>query len=242
MPFFDNNGTDANKERGPLWAVFATLCDQIEYFVVLNIAWSVQLLPAITALGFPDMPLWVRLPLLLYSGAALAPATAMLYVMVSRAAGGENLSMELARETFRDHAWPSFRVLAPLLGVLASLVCATALLGSTGNAMLPGTLLHIALRLFLLLLLVCAMFWGPLLVEAPQSAFLLARRSALLLLRHPGKTLLLGMAVLLVALVGIISVGGLFLIVPVLVALLQTHMYRHIKQQTPMIGDEASVT
>jgi hypothetical protein len=227
MPFFDDTGSDTQTARGPLWGAFATLRDQLERLIVLNIAWSIQLLPGVAALAFPGLPGWARLLMLAYSGLVLAPATGALYALVRLAAQGEPIGLEQATDTLRALALPSFRVLTPLYGMLGLLCGAIAAASAWRTNGAAGLLvLDVGLRLALLLGLTCANYWGPLFARAPeQPAGAILRRSALLAWRHPGRTLLTSGAVLLVLAIGALSVGGLFLVVPVLAALLQTHMY-----------------
>jgi hypothetical protein len=234
MPFFDDTGINTELGRGPFWGTFATLRDQIERLLALNIVWSAQLLPGVAALGFGGLPAWMRALMLLYSGAVLAPATGLLYALVRRAAEGETLTLDLTRDLAGKLALPSLRALGSLLGAVGLLLWMAAYVGSLGIAWssTPLLALEVALRLLLLLLLACAMYWGPLLAEQPSATpASLARQAARLVWRYPGHTLLVSGAVLLTLVVGAISVGGLFLIVPVLVALLQTHMYLEVKDR-----------
>jgi uncharacterized membrane protein len=81
----------------------------------------------------------------------------------------------------------------------------------------------------LLWTLFCAIYWGPLFAADPTlPAWALVRRSIMLVWRAPLRTLLTASAVLLTLIIGVISVGGLFLIVPITVALLQAHLFRHL--------------
>jgi hypothetical protein len=231
MPFFDDTGIDTQAAQGPFWGAFATLRDQLERLIVLNIAWSIQLLPGVAALAFAELPAWARLLMLAYSGLAVAPATGALYALARLAAQGEPLSLELATGALRSLALPSFRVLAPLYSTLGVACAAIAALGTWRAAPLPLLALDVGLRLALLLGLTCASYWGPLFAQAPERPpAALLRQSALLVWRYPGRALLISGAVLLVLLIGAISVGGLFLVVPVLAALLQTHMYLALRQ------------
>jgi hypothetical protein len=93
--------------------------------------------------------------------------------------------------------------------------------------------LDVLARLLILLLGVCAVYWGPLFAARPaQSALAVLRESVRLAWRFPLLTVLAGMASLLAAALGLISVGGMVLVVPVLVVLLQTQQYRHVKRET----------
>jgi MFS family permease len=221
MPFFENTGLDPNVERGPLWGAFATLFEQLERFIVLNVAWSGQAIPLILALMFPDWWLGIRILLMLYSGLALAAATGTAYGLVSAAVDHETLSVDVARDYFAKLALPGILTLAPLYGLFGLLIGLTGWIG--GNPSL--FILDILIRLLLLITLACSMYWGPLLAESPSASFItVGRRSLRLVWRDPGRTLLVMGVVGIALIIGAISIGGLFLVVPVVVALLQTHM------------------
>ena len=77
MPFLGD--IDSRDEaRGPIWGPFATIRDNVERLVALNLGWSVQLLPGVFALAFPQLPFGRRVAMGLYSATAAIPATAML--------------------------------------------------------------------------------------------------------------------------------------------------------------------
>ena len=60
MPFVADIET-RDEARGPIWGPFAVIRDNVERLVALNLGWSVQLLPGVLALAFPQLPLWLRL-------------------------------------------------------------------------------------------------------------------------------------------------------------------------------------
>jgi len=222
MPFFENTGLDPNVERGPVWAAFATLFGQLERFIVLNIAWAGQSIPLILALMFPDWPLWIRIPLMLYSGLALAALAGVVYGLVSAAVDGETLNIDLARDYFAKLALPGILTLAPLYGLFGLLISLATWTGSNPSLFI----LDVLIRFIFLIALVCSMYWGPLLAESPSESFIgIARRSLTLVWREPGRTLVVMGVVGVTLVIGAISIGGVFLVVPVVVALLQTHMY-----------------
>jgi uncharacterized membrane protein YesL len=222
MPFLDDVGVRDDDDRGPVWEAFAALADQVERLVAVNVAWASQLLPGVLALGFPEWPTWLRLGLGLYSATVLVPATGALFGLAEYARRRDHLSIELAGQLFRQLAVPSFRVLAPLYGTLGVLLWATLLASWGGGPAILGALLVFAL----LLALLCATYWGPLLAARPDAPVTaLARRSVELAWREPGATLVTGGVAALALVIGVISVGGLFLIVPVVIALLQTCRY-----------------
>ncbi len=225
MPFFDDSGIRTEIDRGPLWSAFSTFASQLERMIVLNLGWSVQLLPAIIGLAFFQLPDALRLLLILYTLAALPPATAALYGITAEVAQDEHAGMDLARDALRRLALPGWKTLTPLYGSLGLLAWAAQ---QASGILLLSALLQLAL----LIELVSAHYWGPLLVQEPQrSALALLRESLLLLWRFPVQTALLSGAVGLALLLGAISVGGLFLAVPVIIALLQNYMFQTITRQ-----------
>ncbi len=227
MPFFENTGLDPNVERGPLWGAFATLFEQLERFIVVNIAWAGQSIPLILALMFPDWSLWIRIPLMLYSGLALAAATATAYGLIYAAVDHETLNVDLVRDYFAKLALPGILTLAPLYGLFGLLLGLAAWTASSPSLFI----LDVLVRLLLIVILVCSMYWGPLLAESPSDSFVsIARRSLVLVWRDPGRTLLLLGVVLVALIIGAISIGGVFLAVPVMVALLQTHMFLAVRR------------
>lgn len=227
MPFFDTTGIEPDEQRGPLLNALATLRDQVERLVALNIAWSVQLLPAVIALGFGQN--WLRVfqvvPVV-YSAIAIVPASGVVFALVARAAQGEHVGLESTRDAVHALALPSIRALAPIYSTLAFVAWGAF---QTGE---QATLFAVMPRLLLLAGLFCATYIGPLLVEQPQlGPFALFRRSAQLAIDHPVLTLLAWGTALLAMIIGAISVGGLFLIMAVLVALIQTHTYHAIRKR-----------
>lgn len=228
MPFLDNTGIDTNVERGPFWNAFAALFDQLERYVVLNLAWALQLVPAILAGFFSEWSPVVRLALFAYSAVALAVATGLLFRLVYLACDGETLRLSLAREELRECTVPSLTTLAPLYGTFG------VLLGISNWAGVAELfIVDVAARLLVLLLFVVSIYWGALFASDPrQTALAIAQRSVRMFLREPGLTLMVSLAVAFVTLVGVVSVGGIFLIVGVLVALLQMQMYWKISRKT----------
>ncbi|MBM7790120.1 hypothetical protein [Tenggerimyces flavus] len=121
MPFLqDLSPTD--EARSPLWASFATLADQVERLVLVNVGWALQLMPGLVALAFPELPTWLRVALALYSATALPIATAVLYALAAEACRGQHVDLGLAMELCRSFAAPALRVLAPLYGTFGVLV------------------------------------------------------------------------------------------------------------------------
>ncbi len=215
MPFFDDSGIRLEEHQGALWRSFALFADQIERMIAASMGWSLQLLPAAGALAFPELPLAVRLLCIVYTSVAVIPATGILYGLALAAAEGEMVGMGLLREVWADLAWASLRSLLPLYSLLVLLWSAVALLP------LPF-LLDVLGQLALLLGALLANYWGPLLAEDPaRSASELLTASAGLVWAYPGRTLLLCAVVFLLGLLATVSVAGLFLAAPVLIALLQ---------------------
>lgn len=218
MPFLNDIGADDEVLRRPIWGVFALVKDNLERVLLANVGWSLQMLPAIAAFGFPELPTIIRVLLILYSATALAPATAILYAWMARVSQGEMLRLEMLKESFRELALPSLLRMAPLFGVLGLGYLAILLLGFA-HILLLDTLARFAF----LVLLTCALYWGPLFAEYPdRSPLFLLRQSLLLVWKYPGPTVLTGLVVLLVAAFGVLTVVSLFVIVPAVIALLQT--------------------
>jgi hypothetical protein len=206
-----------DERRGPIWSPFAIVRDNVERLVALNIGWSVQLLPGILALAFPQVPFWLRIAMGVYSATVAIPATGALYALSLAATRGEHLSLDLAILRFRELAVPSFRKLTPLYGVFGVLIWGAVLVGPA--APVVTTLATLACLLWYL----CATYWGPLLVCRPDaSALALAAGSVRLVWRYPAETLATALVAAMALVVGLVSIGGLILIVPVVVALLHT--------------------
>jgi hypothetical protein len=226
MPFFDDTGVRTEEHRGPLLSAFALLLDQIERMVVLNLLWAAQFVPLLLAYLI-SLPTVVRLALLACNGFMVFPLTGMLYTAIRRASEGELLRVELVLESLRASARRSAFVLAPLWVIFLGLV-----LAAIGAASVGWLFLDVLVRLAILLLGVCSLYWGPLFAANVQdSAWVVLCRSAALCFKYPALTVLTGCAVLLVVIVGTFSVGGLFLVVPVLVALLETQLYRQLTRR-----------
>jgi hypothetical protein len=218
MPFLNDIDPDDEALQRPVWGVFALVKDNLERVVMANIGWSIQLLPAIAALAFPQLPSVARVLLIFYSTIILTPATGVLFVWMARVNQRETLRLEMLREDFCNLALPSLLCLAPLFGSLGICYVVILLL-----SLVHILLLDVLARFTLLVLLVCALYWGPLFAEYPgRSSFFLLRQSLLLVWNYPGPTLITALIALLVAVAGVTSVAGFFLIAPVVIALLQT--------------------
>lgn len=221
MPFFDDTGANINadaRERNPLWSPFSIIADQLERLIVLNIAWSIQWIPALVAFAWTELPALLRVGLISYTLIAYAPATVVLYGMARFAAQGEPLTLDLARDVLRERGLNGAKALMPLIGLLGGLI-----LGSS----IPVTLISALCQLGLMLALVCGNYWGALIAAGNvRHALELLTRSLRLAWRYPAHTLLLSGAVLVAVVLGTISIGGWVLIIPVVIALLQTQMFR----------------
>jgi hypothetical protein len=227
MPFQDDTGINYDVRRGPLWGGVAAFAAQIERVIAVNVAWSVHLFPSWLALANPDWPMPLRWVGLIYTGAALVPATGFLYGMAAEAAQHTFLNLDLAREVFTRLAIPSFISLFPLFSLFGFLL---VVVGSPTDVVLIDALA----RLGVLLLLVSAHYWGPLFVRDPrQNAVQLLWRSGLMVWRYPVQTLLLSGVVIIILFFSLISVAGLFLAGPVLIALLQIEMVRFVQRRRP---------
>ena len=218
MPFVDIESRD--ESRGPIWGPFAIIRENVEQLLVLNLGWSLQLLPGVLALAFPQLPLWLRLTMGLYSATAVIPATGVLYALTLSATRGEPVSKELAILSWRELAPPSFRMLTPLYGVFGLLIWLAILVGP--SMPLVTTLATLACLLWYL----CATYWGPMLAVDPHADVVsVARGSLRLVWRYPAETFVTGLVAAVALVVGMISIGGLVLIVPVVIALLHTQRY-----------------
>lgn len=222
MPFLGDIES-RDEPRGPIWGPFAVIRDNVERLVALNLGWSLQLAPGAVALALPQLPLWLRVVMGLYSATAAIPATGVLYALSFAATRGEHLSLDLALHELRKIALPSFRVLTPLYGVFGVLIWAALLAGPTVPAVMT------VVTLGCLLWYLCATYWGPLLVDCRElSAWQAAGRSAQLVWRYPVETLATALVAALALVVGMISIGGLVLIVPVVITLLHTQRFREL--------------
>jgi hypothetical protein len=218
MPFLDDIGPDDEALQRPIWGVFALLKDNLERVLVANAGWAIQLLPVLAAVAFPQLPLVVRVIMVIYSALALTPATALLFVWMARVNQHEMLRLEMLKEDLRELLLPGLLCLAPLFGLLGMYYVAVVLL-SFAHILLLDALA----RFVLLILLASALYWGPLFAEYPgRSPFFLLQRSLWLLWRYPGTTLVTGLLALLVMGIGVFSVAGFFLIAPAVAALLAT--------------------
>ena len=219
MPFVADIET-RDESRGPIWGPFAVIRDNVELLLVLNLSWSMQLLPGVLALAFPQVPVWLRLIMGISSATALIPATGVLYALTLAAARGEHVSWDLAMLSLRDLALPSFRTLTPLYGVFGVLIW-LAIIAAPVVPVLT-TLATLACLLWYL----CATYWGPLLVVHPGADVAsLVRGSILLVWHYPVETFVTALVAAVALVVGMVSIGGLVLIVPVVIALLHTQRY-----------------
>ncbi|WP_129669807.1 hypothetical protein [Phytoactinopolyspora endophytica] len=218
MPFLDDIGP-RDERRGPTWAAFATIGGQVERLVAVNVGWSLVAAPGVVALAFAELPGWLRIMLGLASASALPLATAALFALAGVACREQHVDLALAKELTRELAGRSVRVLAPLYGTFGVLVWAGIMAGMAGFSALTTVVTLVAL-----LWSVCAIYWGPLFVAQPhRSARHIARTSVRLVTRHPEQSLWTWVMTAAVLVVGAVSIAGLVLIVPVLVAVLHAH-------------------
>ena len=226
MPFFDDSGPRVEDERGLFWRSTSLIGDQLERMVALNITWALQTAPLLAAWAVPNLPGGLRLALVFYSALALIPATAVLFDVLVRTNEGIPLSPELAWESLKAQFVPSLLKLLPLYSLFYWLGLAAWWAGQ--NAWLW---LDVLARLLLLLAALLSLYWGSLFVRRPQlAAHTILLQSARLFWRRPGPTLLAALLSLLTLAIGIVSIGGMFLIVPVLLVLIQVQLYATIPQ------------
>ena len=226
MPFLEDTGVRSEEYRGPLLSAFSVLLDQIERMVVLNLIWTAQFVPVLIAYIF-SLPLAFRLSLLACNGFLYFPLTGMLYTAIGKACDGELLRVDTVIDALRESARRSAFVLTPLMVIFPGLV-----LAAIWAASMKLFLLDVLVRLAILLLGASSLYWGPLFAAFPKaSAVSILRHSVVLMWKYPLLTLLTGCAVVLSLIIGTFSVGGLFLIVPVLIALFETQLYRYLTQE-----------
>ncbi|MDX2160267.1 MAG: hypothetical protein SF162_02980 [bacterium] len=226
MPFQDDSGLVREDRPHPLVAPFAAFAAQVERVVLVNVGWSLQLIPALVAFAF-DLPPLARTALTLYTVLALIPATGWLYQMARHAADHDHLSPEVAREALERMFLPSFRVLLPLFGSMGLLFAVSAWAEAGG---LFG--IAVAARLAILLYGTTMLWWGVLHAQYPTwSAVRVALEAARMVWRDPAPSLLPIGATAISLLIGVISIGGIFLAVPILIALLGTTMADYLKAQ-----------
>jgi hypothetical protein len=218
MPFLQDIDADDEALQRPIWGAFALLKDNIERLLAANLFWSVNLFPGILALAFPAIPAVLRVIMVLYTLTALVPATGVLYIWMARVTRGEPLTLAMVQEDLQEFWLPILLHLMPLFALLGTTLL-LIILASSVHFLILDTLLRFAL----LILVVCALYWGPLFAEFPdRSPLFLLQTSLRLFWRYPGATMLTGLVVLLVSAVGAATVVMYFVIVPTLVALLQT--------------------
>lgn len=222
MAFIEDDYLDESALHSPIWGAFALVRDSVETLVAINLAWSVHLIPLLLALGFTSWPLWIRGLLSLYTILALGAVTGPLYRLMMYVGQREPLHWVLIKETFLELLVPSMQRLAPLYSALGAGWFLVTLCSS-----LRLTWLDTVLQVVLLWLIVSSFYWGPLFAAFPdRSPVFLFRRSWQLIWRYPGPTARSGGIVLCAVLLGVVSIGGIFLIAPVLVFLLQTLRYQ----------------
>ncbi|MCC7206063.1 MAG: hypothetical protein IT323_02080 [Anaerolineae bacterium] len=223
MPFFDDSGVCVEEERTALERTFALAREQLERLITLNLLWALQGVPLLIAWAFPT-PDAVRVILTFYSVLAIPPATATMYAMLARVCAGEPIDRHQLTDCAKGHALNGLLKLMPLYSLFFWL--ALLMNAATTGGWLA---LDVLARLLFLLLATLSLYWGPALAAHPEWSLVeLVTRAARLFWRSPGQTLLLGGACLIATLLGVISIAGLVLIVPVLIILLQTEFYRSV--------------
>ena len=228
MPFFDDSGYDETIDRGQFWSAFAIFGGQLEKMIAVNIAWALQFAPAIFAMIFINTPDVIRILLIIYTIIAVPPATAVLYGLMREATNHESIDIGLARELFGELWASGYKSLAPLSGFLGFVLWSINI-ANTANWFIVSVLVQV----LLLLLLLSANYWGCILAESPKSsAYAILLRSARLVWLYPLRSLLLSLMVGLAVVLGAISIGGLALVVPVIITLLQAQMYKAITRES----------
>jgi hypothetical protein len=221
MPFFDDSGAHVEEERSPLERSFALMRDQLERMIALNLLWAAQGIPVLVAWAFP-LPEGVRVLLTLYSALAFPPVTAALFAALYQVSSGLPIDRELLTDCFKQQVKPGLLKLMPLYSLFFWLAAAASFSAAQG-----WLLVDVLARAFLLLLLLISLYWGPLLVAHPEwSLPRLSLQAVRLFWQYPAHTLLLGGVCLFTLALGVISIAGMVLIVPVLMMLFQIEFYR----------------
>ena len=223
MSFFDDSGPRPEEERSPVWRSFALVKDQLERLILVNLLWALQCAPLIVAWVF-EMPPWLRLLLTLYSVVAMITATGLLFGLTGQLSQGVPLDKDLVLDCLKETWKPSLFKLLPLYSLFGLLGWAAYASGQQGW-LLPDALA----RLLVLLLAVVSLYWGGLFVLREDLAFTgMLAQSVRLFWRRPGRTLVMALVSLLTLLLGVVSIAGFFLIVPVLLALYQVQLYHSV--------------
>ncbi|MCS6842995.1 MAG: hypothetical protein NZ528_01525 [Caldilineales bacterium] len=220
MPFFEDTGPRPEEERSPIWRAVAHIGERPEQMVALNLLWTLQAAPLLLAWAFPAWPLPLRLALSLYTAVALIPVGAALLELLAAVGRGQPVGREDLGPALRRHAWRSLRVFVPLFTLVAGLLGLTV--WADGREL---TALGVATRLALLWLGVLSVHWGGAYLEGCEAWGVLAV-SARRFWQRPGLTLAAALVAALALLLGLASVGGFFLIVPVFLGLLQVELAR----------------
>ena len=232
MPFFDDTGARPEEERHPVWRALALAREQLERVIWLNLLWAAQTAPLLLAWALPGLPSWARTAMTLYTAVAILPATGMMFAALNALSDGAPLSNELFWESLRAQFAPSFLKLFPLSSGFVWLGWAAVFFAERGW-LWPDVLA----RLAFLLLTVCALYWGALMVARPElSAWGILKESARLAWRRPAPTLLTGLACLFALALGVISLGGFFLIAPALMVLMQVELHRSFESASAKAG------
>jgi hypothetical protein len=220
MPFLEDIGPREDPTRGPVMRAFAAFTGQLERLIAVNLLWAVQLVPGFAAVAFGDvLPGVVRLLLLAWTALALAAGTTVLYAVARIAADGGHIGIADLTDAFRELALPGLRSLGPLYALFGVLLWVLALPAPAGITILAGWLALVAL--------VASGHWAPAVVAHPAySMSEVLRDSVRRVVRHPGRSLGSTLVWVVLAALGVLSVGGLFLVVPILVALVQTETWR----------------
>jgi hypothetical protein len=217
--------SNEDADLSPLWRTFQILRGELERFVVLNFVWALQFAPGVITFAFQEWPLLFRIILFVYSAITVIPATLTVYGLAKHSSEGETIGLELARDILKKLILPSFYTFAPLVTTIIFFVWILFVL--------PANLVMIAvlLRVILLGFLASATYWGPLFTEKMSeeklqpSALALATQSFKLMLRHPLTTLASALVSLFALALATVSIGGLFLVAMVFLALYQVQSF-----------------
>ncbi len=220
MPFFDDSGPQPEHEHSPLWRAITLIGERPEQMIALNVLWSGQSAPLLLAWAFPEWPWSLRIVLTFYTALAFAPASAVLLDLLAHLTQGEPVDWYDVRSALSRHWLTSFQTLLPL----TSLFVASFWLITWFDAQ-EWLIAAILARLSVLMLAVVSVHWGGLYLEQ-ATVWGIVRTSFQRFWRRPGQTLGIALVSALAAALGIVSVAGFLLIVPVFIALMQIELAR----------------
>jgi hypothetical protein len=161
---------------------FALIKGQWLRMLLLNFFGAIQAVPLLMALAFSTWPYGLRIGLSIYSVLALIPATATLFAALNQVIDGAQLDFALVRDSLKAQFANAYTKLLPLYSLFFWLILADR--WAIGNSLfIEATIV----RLFILILGVLSLYWGPTMVDVPAlSAIGLSIASYKLTCIRPG--------------------------------------------------------